>query len=108
MISLRRVLCNGSESGSISFCPFSTQADDEEERQKNELHKLLASEQRSAISQLYLDRNRPSFDNGVSSNLYLSFTEKAPLSTFLNYYIQSRVYGGKKEAAQLRLSDAVF
>ncbi|PFX23853.1 Ubiquitin carboxyl-terminal hydrolase 48 [Stylophora pistillata] len=39
------------------------QADDEEERQKNELHKLLASEQRTAMSQLYLDRNRPSFDN---------------------------------------------
>lgn len=41
----------------------SCQAEDEEERQKNETYKLLASEQRAAASQLYLDRNRPSFDN---------------------------------------------
>ncbi|XP_020630467.1 ubiquitin carboxyl-terminal hydrolase 48-like [Orbicella faveolata] len=41
----------------------SCQAEDEEERQKNETYKLLASEQRAAVSQLYLDRNRPSLDN---------------------------------------------
>ena len=52
---------------------FLTQADDEEERQKNELHKLLASEQRTVLSQLYLDRNRPSFDNGVSLEAFTPF-----------------------------------
>ena len=52
---------------------FLTQADDEEERQKNELHKLLASEQRTVLSQLYLDRNRPSFDNGVSLEAFTLF-----------------------------------
>ncbi|KAJ7393218.1 Ubiquitin carboxyl-terminal hydrolase 48 [Desmophyllum pertusum] len=41
----------------------SCQAEDEEERQKSEVYKLLASEQRAAVSHLYLDRNRPSFDN---------------------------------------------
>ncbi|KAL9971020.1 hypothetical protein ACROYT_G023497 [Oculina patagonica] len=41
----------------------SCQAEDEEERQKTETYKLLATEQRAAVSQLYLDRNRPSFDN---------------------------------------------
>ena len=46
---------------------LTTQAEDEEERQKNETYKLLASEQRAAVSQLYLDRNRPSFDNDVSN-----------------------------------------
>ena len=45
---------------------LNSQAEDEEERQKNEFHKLLASEQRAAISQLYLERNRPSFENDVS------------------------------------------
>ena len=49
------------------------QADDEEERQKNELHKLLASKQRTVLSQLYLDRNRPSFDNGVSLEAFTPF-----------------------------------
>lgn len=45
---------------------LNSQAEDEEERQKNEFHKLLASEQRAAVSQLYLERNRPSFENDVS------------------------------------------
>ena len=52
---------------------FLTQADDEEERQKNELHKLLASEQRTVLSRLYLDGNRPSFDNGVSLKAFTFF-----------------------------------
>ncbi|CAH3038895.1 unnamed protein product, partial [Porites lobata] len=39
------------------------QAEDEEERQKTEVHRLLASEQRSALTQLYSERQRPSMDN---------------------------------------------
>ena len=50
---------------------LTTQVEDEEERQKNETYKLLASEQRATASQLYLDRNRPSFDNDVS-NMFLN------------------------------------
>ena len=59
---------------------LTTQAEDEEERQKNETYKLLASEQRAAVSQLYLDRNRPSFDNDVI-NIFnsLKFSCKALL-----------------------------
>lgn len=39
------------------------QKEDEEERQKSELCKMLASEQRSDLTQLYNDRNRPQFDS---------------------------------------------
>jgi len=39
------------------------QAEDEEERQKTEVYRLLASEQRSAFSQLYNERSRPLFDS---------------------------------------------
>lgn len=39
------------------------QEEDEEERQKTELYRLLASEQKTAFNQLYSDRNRPQFDN---------------------------------------------
>ncbi|KAK2556341.1 Ubiquitin carboxyl-terminal hydrolase 48 [Acropora cervicornis] len=35
------------------------QEEDEEERQKTELYRLLASEQKTAFNQLYSDRNRP-------------------------------------------------
>ena len=60
---------------------LTTQAEDEEERQKNETYKLLASEQRATASQLYLDRNRPSFDNDVSNTL--KFSRKALLFKFI-------------------------
>lgn len=53
---------------------LTTQAEDEEERQKNETYKLLASEQRASVSQLYLERNRPSLDNDVS-NVFLKFSK---------------------------------
>lgn len=57
---------------------LTTQAEDEEERLKNETYKLLASEQRAAVSQLYLDRNRPSLDNDVSNIFnYLKFSRKS-------------------------------
>ena len=46
---------------------FLVQAEDEEERQKTEVHRLLASEQRSALTQLYSERQRPSMDNDVSN-----------------------------------------
>lgn len=42
------------------------QEEDEEERQKTELYRLLASEQKTAFNQLYSDRNRPQFDNEAS------------------------------------------
>lgn len=54
---------NASEFTSFhSLCRL-CQAEDEEERQKTEVYRLLASEQRATFNQMYNDRNRPQFDN---------------------------------------------
>lgn len=73
---------------------LTTQAEDEEERQKSETYKLLASEQRAAASQLYLDRNRPSFDNDVSNIFHSDFQSQS-----LTHLVHLEVsFGGKKRA----------
>lgn len=76
---------------------LTTQAEDEEARQKNETYKLLASEQRAAVSQLYLDRNRPSLDNDVSNIFnYLKFSRKS-LARLVHLEV---IFGGKIELQQ--------
>ena len=66
------------------------QAEDEEERQKSEVYKLLASEQRAAVSHLYLDRNRPSFDNNVSKNFYTLIQPKNHLCQLFKITVLSK------------------